>query len=104
MAKKKAPAKKAKIKKAVRKTRSKKAAPVLAEPAPPAPPAEPAPEPPAAPSRAVYAFPSRSRCPRCGSLNTLRVSGGTSHGGSLQYRQCQVTVCRRNYTSKGHLI
>lgn len=40
-------------------------------------------------SRVVYSWPSRSRCPRCRSLNTLR----TADNGSVQYRTCQVPVC-----------
>ena len=41
----------------------------------------------------VYAFPTRSRCPRCGSLNT---EAYTTQG-DIQRRRCRVPVCRRKY-------
>jgi hypothetical protein len=45
----------------------------------------------------AYCWPSRSRCPRCGSLNTLRRS---SHG-DTQYRVCAVPICRKKYAVIG---
>lgn len=48
----------------------------------------------------TWAFPSRSRCPRCGSIQTkaYRVEGG------VQYRECQNAVCRRRYRVDGILV
>lgn len=48
----------------------------------------------------VYSFPSRSRCPRCQSINTKAV-GKHSH---TQYRVCQQPICRRRYAVKGELV
>lgn len=45
----------------------------------------------------VYSFPTKSRCPRCGSLDT----GRRSEHGDTQYRVCRVTVCRKNFAVKG---
>jgi len=59
---------------------------------------EPEPEP--ARSWPIYAFPTKSRCPRCGSDQTERTSG---HG-DTQYRQCRVAVCRKRYPVIGKLI
>ena len=44
-----------------------------------------------------YAFPSKSRCPRCGVLNTVAYTTR----GPIQYRQCQRAVCRRKYSVTG---
>lgn len=49
------------------------------------------------PERVVYAWPSRSRCPRCGSLDTERYS----QDGATQYRRCRVPVCRETYKEQG---
>lgn len=46
---------------------------------------------------ATYAFPSKSRCPRCKSTNTLR----KTDRGRVQYRQCQRPICRRRYKEIG---
>ncbi len=51
-------------------------------------------------SEVVYAFPTKSKCPRCGSVNTRR----TGEYGELQYRQCQVTVCRWKYAVHGEPV
>ena len=48
----------------------------------------------------VYSFPSRSRCPRCRSINTKAVG---KHG-HTQYRVCQQPICRRQYAVKGELV
>lgn len=50
--------------------------------------------------REVYAFPTRSRCPRCGSLNT--VARKTELG--KQYRECRMAVCRLKYCVIGTRI
>jgi hypothetical protein len=47
----------------------------------------------------VYSYPTKSRCPRCRSLNTTRVG---EHQG-IQYRQCQVPICRNRYSVQGSL-
>jgi hypothetical protein len=44
-----------------------------------------------------YAFPSKSRCPRCLGLNT--VSYKTK--GAKQYRRCRGAVCRHRYSEEG---
>lgn len=48
----------------------------------------------------AYAFPTKSRCPRCGALDTK----ATSTQGKIQHRQCQRAICRRRYTVKGEII
>lgn len=48
----------------------------------------------------IYSFPSRSRCPRCRSINTKAVG---KHG-HTQYRVCQQPICRRRYSVKGELV
>lgn len=48
----------------------------------------------------VWSFPSRSRCRRCGSIQTTR----TSQDGPTQYRQCQVPTCRHRYKEHGTQI
>lgn len=45
----------------------------------------------------AYAFPSKSRCPRCGSLTTQR----TSTDGGTQYRRCRAPICRHAYRVVG---
>ena len=45
----------------------------------------------------VYAFPTRSRCPRCRAVDTL----ATSTQQNVQYRQCQRAVCRYRYAVRG---
>ena len=44
-----------------------------------------------------YSFPTKSRCPRCGSTNTTR----TSSYNATQYRQCRMPVCRYRFPVKG---
>ena len=51
-------------------------------------------------SNVAYAFPSKSRCPRCGSLDTYV----RSTQGSVQYRACRMAVCRRNYAVSGEVV
>lgn len=48
----------------------------------------------------VWSFPTRSRCPRCGSAQTrsYRVENG------VQYRECLSAVCRKRYRVDGELI
>lgn len=48
----------------------------------------------------VYAFPSKSRCPRCGVENTKAY--GTNAG--VQYRECLAPVCKWSYKVTGSLI
>jgi len=50
-----------------------------------------------APKPVEYAFPTKSRCPRCGSTNTTR----TSAYRDIQYRQCRMPVCRHRFSVKG---
>lgn len=58
------------------------------------------PEQPLEPPPPVFAFPSKSRCPRCQSLNTVR----TTDRGRVQYRRCRVPICRRTYKVIGEEI
>jgi hypothetical protein len=48
----------------------------------------------------VYAFPTRSRCPRCGSLDTQRIG----QRDNIQYRICHVAICRNRYKVIGTKI
>lgn len=52
------------------------------------------------PAQAEYAFPTKSRCPRCGVTDTKAVS--TQAG--IQYRQCQRAICRKSYAVFGSLV
>lgn len=47
-----------------------------------------------------YAFPSVSRCPRCGVTDTA----ATSTQGDTQYRQCRRAVCRKSYSVQGTVV
>ena len=47
-----------------------------------------------------WAFPSRSRCPRCKGIQTK----ATSTQGDTQYRKCQAPVCQFRYAVKGDPI
>jgi hypothetical protein len=47
-----------------------------------------------------YAFPTVSRCPRCGSTDTRAYATK----GKIQYRRCQMPVCRWTYTVIGQKI
>jgi len=47
----------------------------------------------------VFSFPSKSRCPRCGTMNTRRV--GENRGGNIQYRVCTAPVCAKRYSEFG---
>jgi hypothetical protein len=47
-----------------------------------------------------YAFPSKSRCPRCRSTHTTR----TGAAGEKQYRTCMIGRCGWKYTVTGTLI
>jgi len=44
-----------------------------------------------------FSFPSASRCPRCKSIKTLALSTQ----GNVQYRKCQVPICRHTYKVLG---
>lgn len=55
---------------------------------------------PATPRPSVYAFGTKSRCPRCGSTQTQ----ATSTQGNIQYRQCQMPICRHKYSVFGKKI
>lgn len=63
-----------------------------------------APKPPAAPPAAAgevsYAFPTKSRCPRCQSLNTKR----RGVNGATQYRECCASVCKHKYSIVGEKV
>jgi hypothetical protein len=48
----------------------------------------------------TYAFPTKSRCPRCRSTRTTR----TGASGDKQYRTCAVPRCGWKYTVTGTLI
>lgn len=48
----------------------------------------------------AYAFPTRSRCPSCGSVDTER----TGVAGNIQYRACRAPVCRRPYKVLGEPV
>lgn len=45
----------------------------------------------------VYAFPTKSRCPKCNTLNTLR----RGDNGATQYRECASSLCRHKYSVIG---
>ena len=47
-----------------------------------------------------YAFPSRSRCPRCQASDTRAVSTQ----GNVQYRQCIRPICRQRYKVIGKAL
>ena len=49
---------------------------------------------------AVYAFPNKSRCPRCGSISTEAYSVMQE----TQYRRCRVAVCRNRYKVVGTTV
>ena len=53
------------------------------------------------PTKAVYSFPTRSRCEVCGSTETEAYSNGNS-GGSIQYRRCR--DCGRTYKVIGKKV
>lgn len=44
-----------------------------------------------------YSFPTVSKCPRCGGIQTR----ATSTQGNVQYRKCQAPICRWRYTVIG---
>ncbi len=69
------------------------APPAISQPPAPTPAADPAPE-------AVYSFSTRSRCRRCGSVNTIAYKTK----GERQYRICRVAICRHRYSEAGQLI
>lgn len=48
----------------------------------------------------VYAFATKSRCPRCGTLGTGRYSSK----GDTQYRKCGNAVCRHRYKQRGKAV
>jgi len=41
----------------------------------------------------IYSFPSRSRCPRCGAIETIV----TYTQGNVQYRECRRAGCRQGF-------
>lgn len=65
-----------------------------AAPVAPSPAAAPAS---AAPQEVVYSFPSKSRCPRCGTLDTKR----TGSYADTQYRECKAPICGKKYSVVG---
>lgn len=52
------------------------------------------------PKEKVWAFPNRSRCPRCETTDTTAIA---SHDG-VQTRRCERAVCRWIYKVIGTLI
>jgi len=46
-----------------------------------------------------WAFPTVSKCPRCGTTETKATHTDGKTG--TQYRQCQRAICRYNYSVKG---
>lgn len=54
----------------------------------------------AAAPKPVYSFPSRSRCPRCGSTQTERYASS----GRIQRRRCRVPTCRLRYKVTGTAV
>ncbi len=76
---------------AIKESKAEKSLRLL--PHPPALP--PAPEP--AGKAEEFAFPTKSRCPRCKSLNTKRRGGS----GPTQYRVCEAPVCGHKYSVLG---
>ena len=51
-------------------------------------------------SKEVYAFPTKSRCPRCGSTDTE----ATSTQDGIQYRKCKRGICNWKYWTRGTKI
>ena len=49
-----------------------------------------------------WSFPTVSKCPRCGSTNTICRRTDIQNG--WQYRQCRQAICRKNYPVKGEKI
>ena len=49
-----------------------------------------------------YAFPTVSRCPRCGALDTICRHTDSKKG--WQYRKCQRAVCHHTYIVRGNQI
>ena len=49
-----------------------------------------------------WSFPTISRCPRCGSDNTIATRTDTKKG--WQYRLCRQAVCRKSYPVKGEKV
>jgi hypothetical protein len=64
------------------------------------PPSTPAPPNEKKTKKAEYAFPTKSRCPRCCSTQTK----ATNTKGDTQYRECQMPVCRHRYSVLGKKI
>ena len=50
--------------------------------------------------RAQYSFPTRSRCPRCGSSQTRALSSQEQ----IQYRVCIIPTCRHHYKAAGRCL
>ncbi len=51
-------------------------------------------------TKAVFSFPTRSRCPRCRAIDTVALNTK----GGVQYRQCRRAVCRHKYTVLGRKV
>ncbi len=54
----------------------------------------------AAKTKAIFSFPTRSRCPRCRAIDTVALNTK----GRVQYRQCRRAVCRHKYTMFGKKV
>lgn len=61
---------------------------------------KPEPAPPPAATPRGWTWPARSRCPRCGSTETKRVSDD----GPTQYRRCERAICRHSYKVQGTVL
>ena len=49
--------------------------------------------------RKQWSFPTVSKCPRCGTTDTICRHTDSQNG--WQYRQCQRAICRHKYTVRG---
>lgn len=52
------------------------------------------------PTARVWTWPGKSRCPRCSSIETVRVSDD----GPTQYRRCTRPICRHSFKVQGNAI
>lgn len=77
--------------------------PMMSNAASPPPPKEPSAEKAIADTAkdmASFAFPTKVRCPRCRSLDTV----ATGTRGEFQYRQCRAAICRNHFKVQGMKI
>lgn len=50
----------------------------------------------------TWSFPTVSRCPRCGSTNTICRRTDGQNG--VQYRKCRMAVCHYNFSVQGKKV